>query len=58
MDISFISFNFKKLYFSVNRFGEVTTVRCLPEKYCAFVNFKLRDDANKAMQKLQVLFLI
>lgn len=42
----------------MNRFGEVTTVRCLPEKYCAFVNFKLRDDANKAMQKLQVLFLI
>ena len=38
------------------RFGEVTTVRCLPEKYCAFVNFKLKDDANKAMQKLQVCF--
>jgi RNA recognition motif-containing protein len=35
-------------------FGSLSNVRCLPEKYCAFVNFKLRDDANKAMQNLQV----
>lgn len=35
-------------------FGTLSNVRCLPEKYCAFVNFKLREDANKAMQSLQV----
>lgn len=35
-------------------FGSLSNVRCLPEKYCAFVNFRLREDANKAMQNLQV----
>ena len=35
-------------------FGPLTNVRCLPEKYCAFVNFKIKDDAQKAMLSLQV----
>jgi RNA recognition motif-containing protein len=35
-------------------FGLLTNVRCLPEKYCAFVNFKNKEDAHKALQNLQV----
>jgi RNA recognition motif-containing protein len=35
-------------------YGELSNVRCLPEKYCAFVNFKSKDEANKAMNALQV----
>ena len=35
-------------------YGHLSNVRCLPEKYCAFVNFRLKEDANKAMQGLQV----
>jgi hypothetical protein len=34
-------------------FGHLNNVRCLPEKYCAFVNFRSKDDANKAMDALQ-----
>lgn len=34
-------------------FGTLTNVRCLPEKYCAFINFKHKEDAAKAMQTLQ-----
>jgi RNA recognition motif-containing protein len=34
-------------------FGPLSNVRCLPEKYCAFVNFKLKEDAQKAMLDLQ-----
>ena len=37
-----------------SQYGQLANVRCLPEKYCAFVNFKLKDDACKAMQHLQV----
>ncbi|CAF0855656.1 unnamed protein product [Brachionus calyciflorus] len=33
--------------------GQLANVRCLPEKYCAFVNFKNKEDAQKALQKLQ-----
>lgn len=29
-------------------------MRCLPEKYCAFVNFKSKEAAGKAMNALQV----
>ena len=36
------------------RFGSLQSVRCLPEKYCAFVNFVNKDCAGKAMQALQV----
>ncbi len=37
-------------------YGQLANVRCLPEKYCAFVNFKTKDDAHKALQNLQVIF--
>ena len=36
------------------RFGAVTSVRCLPDKFCAFVNFKDKESAAKAMKNLQV----
>ena len=36
------------------RYGPVTSVRTLPEKFCAFVNFKTKEAAGKAMQSLQV----
>lgn len=35
-------------------YGSLANVRCLPEKYCAFVNFKIKEDAQKAMKGLQV----
>lgn len=37
-------------------YGQLANVRCLPDKYCAFVNFKTKEDAQKAMQALQVSF--
>lgn len=40
------------------RYGSVTSVRTLPEKFCAFVNFKTKEAAGKAMQCLQVRFYI
>lgn len=33
----------------------MTSVRCLPEKYCAFVNFSSKEAAGKAMNALQVI---
>lgn len=42
------------LTFVFNRYGPVTSVRTLPEKFCAFVNFKTKEAAGKAMQCLQV----
>ena len=40
-------------------YGQLANVRCLPEKYCAFVNFKIKEDAQKAMLNLQVgLFVV
>ena len=38
----------------VPRFGQVTSVRPLPEKYCAFINFKTKEAAGRAMHQLQV----
>ena len=37
-----------------SRYGPVVSVRMLPEKYCAFINFKLKESAGRAMQCLQV----
>ena len=37
-----------------SNYGQLANVRCLPEKYCAFVNFKTKEDAHKAMNNLQV----
>ena len=39
------------------RYGSVKSVRCLPEKYCAFVNFLTKEAAGKAMVNLQVILL-
>ncbi|CAH1783255.1 unnamed protein product [Owenia fusiformis] len=36
-----------------SKYGTVTSVRCLPEKYCAFINFKTKEGAGKAMNNLQ-----
>ena len=36
------------------RYGQVTSVRLLPEKYCAFINFKTKESAGRAMNGLQV----
>ncbi len=38
-------------------YGQLANVRCLPEKYCAFVNYKIKEDASKAMQNLQVCLI-
>lgn len=38
-------------------YGQLANVRCLPDKYCAFVNFKSKEDAHRAMQALQVCLL-
>ena len=38
-------------------YGQLSNVRCLPEKYCAFVNFKTKEDAQRAMQNLQVFII-
>ncbi|XP_064601686.1 uncharacterized protein LOC135467776 isoform X2 [Liolophura sinensis] len=43
----------KKLSQMFSRYGEVTSVRCLPDKFCAFVNFKHKDSAGRAMHGLQ-----
>ncbi|XP_074643081.1 uncharacterized protein LOC141900199 isoform X2 [Tubulanus polymorphus] len=43
----------KKLTQMFSRYGSVTSVRCLPEKYCAFVNFKTKESAGRAMHLLQ-----
>lgn len=32
----------------------MTSVRLLPEKYCAFINFKTKESAGRAMHGLQV----
>lgn len=38
-------------------YGQLANVRCLPDKYCAFVNFKSKEDAHRAMQALQGKYL-
>ena len=40
------------------RFGPVSSIRLLPEKFCAFVNFKSKEGAGKAMCMLQVSVLV
>lgn len=43
----------KKLQTMFSKFGTVKSVRCLPDKYCAFVNFTTKESAGKAMVSLQ-----
>ncbi|XP_059142546.1 nucleolin-like isoform X2 [Physella acuta] len=43
----------KRLNQLFSKFGQVTSVRPLPEKYCAFINFKTKEAAGRAMHQLQ-----
>ena len=40
------------------RYAGVTSIRMLPEKYCAFVNLKSKEDAGRAMKHLQVRIVV
>ena len=40
-----------------SRCGRVDTVRILPKRYCAFVNYDKPDSAAVALEKLQVMKL-
>ncbi|KAK2182466.1 hypothetical protein NP493_353g06016 [Ridgeia piscesae] len=42
-----------KLHTMFAKYGEVASVRCLPDKFCAFINFKSKQSAEKAMAALQ-----
>ncbi|XP_006825971.1 uncharacterized protein LOC100368918 [Saccoglossus kowalevskii] len=37
------------------KYGQLQSVRMLPEKFCVFVNYKRKDSASKAMEALQGL---
>ena len=53
--VSTRSFNYKRyICILYCRYGTVTSIRMLPEKYCAFVNFKTKEMAGQAMNALQV----
>lgn len=43
----------KKLNQMFSKHGPVTSVRCLPNRFCAFINFKSKESAGKAMNSLQ-----
>ncbi|XP_005100007.2 uncharacterized protein LOC101855261 [Aplysia californica] len=43
----------KRLNQLFSKFGQVTSVRPLPDKYCAFINFKTKEAAGRAMHQLQ-----
>ncbi|BFY97537.1 hypothetical protein BsWGS_00577 [Bradybaena similaris] len=43
----------KRLTLLFSKYGQVTSVRPLPEKFCAFVNFKTKEAAGRAMHHLQ-----
>jgi len=43
----------KRLNQLFSKFGQVTSVRPLPEKFCAFINFKTKEAAGRAMHQLQ-----
>ncbi|XP_054719957.1 uncharacterized protein LOC129229628 [Uloborus diversus] len=43
----------KKMLSLFSRYGELVSIKILPEKFCAFVNFKSKDSPGKAMAALQ-----
>uniref|UniRef100_A0A0L8HZZ1 C3H1-type domain-containing protein n=1 Tax=Octopus bimaculoides TaxID=37653 RepID=A0A0L8HZZ1_OCTBM len=43
----------KKLNQLFSRYGPLSSVRCLPDRFCAFINFKTKESAGKAMNSLQ-----
>ena len=46
------------MYYFIVRCGTVTSVRCLPEKFCAFINFADKYEAGRAIRNLQVILNI
>ena len=48
----------KQLNQLFSKYGKLVSVRLLPEKYCAFINYQLPEDAGKALEKLQVCIAI
>jgi len=43
----------KQLSQLFSKYGKLVSVRLLPEKFCAFINFYASEDAAKALEKLQ-----
>ncbi|XP_055952324.1 uncharacterized protein LOC129988192 isoform X2 [Argiope bruennichi] len=43
----------KKLIQMFGKYGELLSVKIMPEKFCAFVNYKLKSSPGKAMQAYQ-----
>ncbi|KAG8179436.1 hypothetical protein JTE90_026331 [Oedothorax gibbosus] len=43
----------KKLVTMFSKFGELISVKVMPEKFCAFINYKSKTSPGKAMQKYQ-----
>nr|XP_042903456.1 uncharacterized protein LOC122268270 isoform X1 [Parasteatoda tepidariorum]XP_042903457.1 uncharacterized protein LOC122268270 isoform X2 [Parasteatoda tepidariorum]XP_042903458.1 uncharacterized protein LOC122268270 isoform X3 [Parasteatoda tepidariorum] len=43
----------KKLTTMFGKYGELISVKAIPEKFCAFVNYKSKASPGKAMQALQ-----
>ena len=46
----------KKLSQLFGKYGKLVSVRLLPEKYCAFINYHVAEDAANALEELQVCF--
>lgn len=36
-----------------SKYGQLQSVKCIPEKFCAFINFANKDCAGRAMENLQ-----
>ncbi|GAB1605880.1 protein STIP1 homolog isoform X1, partial [Argonauta hians] len=43
----------KKLNQIFSRYGPLSSVRCLPDRFCAFINYKSKESASTAMNSLQ-----
>ncbi len=44
----------KQLTQLFSKCGKLVSVRLLPEKYCAFINYQSSEGASRALEKLQV----
>ncbi|XP_065071411.1 uncharacterized protein LOC135696066 isoform X1 [Rhopilema esculentum] len=52
-NVNSLSVTEKQLNQLFSKYGKLVSVRLLPEKYCAFINYQLPEDAGKALEKLQ-----
>jgi RNA recognition motif-containing protein len=43
----------EKIFEMFSQFGVIQSVKCMPDKFCAFVNFYDKECAGKAMRELQ-----